>query len=50
MVLNDSQLRAAIGFTLQEKYIKTIARELAEGLKSVHELGLIHRDVKGIAP
>ncbi|KAI9834776.1 MAG: hypothetical protein M1819_002862 [Sarea resinae] len=31
---------------LDEKYIIPIARELAEALKSVHEAGIIHRDVK----
>ncbi|KAI9720015.1 MAG: hypothetical protein M1812_003141 [Candelaria pacifica] len=30
----------------EEKYIIPIARELAEALKSVHEAGIIHRDVK----
>ncbi len=30
-----------------EKYIIPIARELAEALKSVHDAGIIHRDVKG---
>ncbi|MCJ1478446.1 hypothetical protein MMC13_007126 [Lambiella insularis] len=32
---------------LKEKYIKIIARELAIGMKSFHELGVVHRDIKG---
>ena len=32
---------------LEEKYIIVIARELAEGLKWVHDVGMIHRDIKG---
>lgn len=31
---------------LEEKYIIPIARELALGLKFVHEAGVIHRDLK----
>ena len=31
---------------LDERYILPIARELAEGLKAIHEAGIIHRDVK----
>ena len=32
---------------LEEKFIIPIARELAEGLKAIHNAGIIHRDVKG---
>ena len=35
------------GNKLEDKYIVPIARELAEGLKAIHEAGIIHRDVKG---
>ena len=35
---------------LEEKYIIPIARELAEGLKAIHDAGIIHRDVKGKLP
>lgn len=31
---------------LEEKYIIPIARELAKGLKYIHEAGVIHRDLK----
>ncbi|KAH0551379.1 hypothetical protein GP486_007406 [Trichoglossum hirsutum] len=31
---------------LEEKYIIVIARELAEALKWVHDVGMIHRDIK----
>jgi serine/threonine protein kinase len=31
---------------LEEKYIIPIARELALGLKYIHEAGVIHRDLK----
>jgi serine/threonine protein kinase len=31
---------------LEEKYIIPIARELAMGLKYIHEAGVIHRDLK----
>ncbi|KAF2013353.1 kinase-like protein [Aaosphaeria arxii CBS 175.79] len=31
---------------LEEKYIIPIARELAQGLKYIHEAGVIHRDLK----
>ena len=32
---------------LEEKFIIPIARELAKGLKAIHDAGIIHRDVKG---
>ena len=31
---------------IDEQYIRAIARELALALKSVHEAGIVHRDVK----
>ena len=31
---------------LQEKWIKPILREVAEGLYWVHQAGIIHRDIK----
>ena len=37
----------ATGNKLEEKYILPIARELAIGLKAIHEAGIIHRDIKG---
>ena len=37
----------ATGDKLDEKYIIPIARELAVGLRAIHEAGIIHRDVKG---
>ena len=39
-------LRRATGNKLTERHILPIARELALGLKSVHEAGIVHRDVK----
>ena len=32
--------------SLEEKFIIPIARELAKGLKYIHEAGVIHRDLK----
>ncbi|MCJ1226057.1 hypothetical protein MMC12_002706 [Toensbergia leucococca] len=40
-------LMRATGNKLEEKYILPIARELAIGLKAIHEAGIIHRDIKG---
>ncbi|PGH17905.1 STE/STE20/YSK protein kinase [Helicocarpus griseus UAMH5409] len=39
-------LMRATGDKLQEKFIIPIARELAEGLKAIHNAGILHRDVK----
>lgn len=39
----------ATGDKLEERFIIPIARELAVGLHAIHEAGIIHRDVKGIA-
>lgn len=32
---------------LEERFIIPIARELAVGLRAIHDSGIIHRDVKG---
>ena len=37
----------AMNGKVEEKYIKAIARELAKGLKAVHDADIIHRDIKG---
>ena len=37
----------ATGNKLEERYIIPIARELAEGLRAIHDAGILHRDVKG---
>ncbi|KAE8555672.1 hypothetical protein EYB25_000370 [Talaromyces marneffei] len=39
-------LMRATGDKLEEKYIIPIARELASGLRAIHDAGIIHRDVK----
>lgn len=38
----------ATGDKLEERFIVPIARELAEGLRAIHDAGIIHRDVKGM--
>lgn len=38
----------AMNGRVEEKYIKAIARELAKGLKAVHDADIIHRDIKGM--
>ena len=38
----------AMNGRVAEKYIKPIARELAKGLKAVHDADIIHRDIKGM--
>lgn len=39
-------LMRATGDRLEERFIIPVARELAEGLRAIHEAGIIHRDVK----
>ncbi|PGG97039.1 STE/STE20/YSK protein kinase [Polytolypa hystricis UAMH7299] len=39
-------LMRATGDKLDEKFIIPIARELAEGLRAIHDAGIIHRDIK----
>ncbi|ODH45214.1 STE/STE20/YSK protein kinase [Paracoccidioides brasiliensis] len=39
-------LMRAMGDKLEERFIIPIARELAEGLKAIHDAGIIHRDIK----
>ena len=35
------------GGKLDESHILVIAREVAKGLKAIHDCGIIHRDLKG---
>lgn len=35
------------GGKLDESFILVIAREVAIGLKAIHNCGIIHRDLKG---
>jgi len=42
----DGKQKRGTGDKLEEKYIIPIARELAIGLKAIHEAGIIHRDIK----
>ena len=37
------------GGKLDESHILVIAREVAKGLKAIHNCGIIHRDLKGKA-
>lgn len=32
---------------LEEKFLVVVAREMAKGLKSVHDANIMHRDIKG---
>ena len=43
-------MTAQPGGKIGEKYVIAISREVAIGLKSIHEAGIIHRDVKGNFP
>lgn len=39
----------ATGDRLDEKFLIPVARELAEGLRAIHDAGIIHRDIKGVS-
>ncbi|KAK4698117.1 hypothetical protein P7C71_g86, partial [Lecanoromycetidae sp. Uapishka_2] len=40
------QMQSSPNQKIEEKYLRVIARELAKGLKAIHQAGVIHRDIK----